>query len=282
MQETAPPDAWTEWGGAGRELVFGHANGFPPGTYRLLLEALNRSFSVKTFAARPLWQGSDTRSVGSWNDLAQDLGGELDRRRVQGALGVGHSLGSVLGVMAAASVPDRFAALALVDPVIFTGFQSLFWGTLKGLGFGSRIPLIRVAQRRRETFPTLDDVRNSYEGKSVFATWDQEVLDDYINSGFVETGTGEVRLRYPRAWEARIFELTPATVWGELETLDVPILVIRGAASDTFTAAAARRMRRELPGARVIEIAGTSHFVPMERPREVASLISDWAREIGV
>jgi pimeloyl-ACP methyl ester carboxylesterase len=278
----APPEAWTEWGGNGPAVVFGHANGFAPETYRVLLAGLSRCFSVASFAARPLWPGSDPRSVSSWRDLAGDLGEELERRGVEGVLGVGHSLGSVLGLLAAAADPSRFQALALVDPVIFTGVHSLFWGGLRGLGFGSRLPLIRGARRRRETFPGLEQVRLSYAGKSVFASWDPEVLDDYVRAGFLETGEGAVRLRYPKAWESRIFELTPASVWRDLVKIRVPMLFIRGASSDTFVAAAADRVRRQLDTARVIEVAGASHFVPMERPREVARLITDWAGEIGI
>lgn len=277
----APREAWIEWGGEGRSVVFGHANGFPPETYRVLLEELCRSFSVASFAARPLWPGSDPEMVKSWRDLADDLGGELKRRGDESVLGIGHSLGSVLGVMTAMADPARFKALALVDPVIFTGALTLFWGVLKGLGFGTRLPLIQGARRRRDTFRSFEEVRSSYEGKSVFATWDRQVFDDYIRSGFVETDAGEVRLRYPKAWESRIFELTPSSVWRDLKALDLPMLVVRGAGSDTFTAAAADRMRRELPKTSVVELAGTSHFVPMEKPREVAGLIADWAREIG-
>ncbi len=68
MHYAAPPEAWTEWGGNGSAVVFGHANGFPPETYRVLLEELSRRFSVASFAARPLWPGSDPRSVSSWRD----------------------------------------------------------------------------------------------------------------------------------------------------------------------------------------------------------------------
>lgn len=282
MQPEAPPEAWTEWGGAGPALVFGHANGFPPGTYRRFLDELRRSFAVASFSARPLWPGSDPRSVGSWNDLAGDLGLELERHGVEGALGVGHSLGSVLNVLAAAADPSRFAALALVDPVIFTGMQAVFWGALKGLGLGARFPLIRGALRRRESFPDVEAVRDTYAEKAVFASWDPDVLDDYVRSGFSQTDAGDVRLRYPKEWEARIFETTPADVWNELGAIDVPMLVIRGASSDTFSTAAANRVRRELPTARVIEFEGASHFVPMEKPYEVAALIEDWARGIGL
>lgn len=281
MFHCAPPEAWTEWGGNGRTAVFGHANGFPPATYRVLLEGLNSRFSVASFAARPLWPGSDPQAAKSWGDLAGDLVGELRRRGVEEAVGVGHSLGGVLDLMAAAADPNRFRALALVDPVIFTGVHSLFWGGLRGLGFGSRLPLIRGARRRRETFPDLEQVRASYAGKSVFASWEPEVLEDYIRSAFVETDGGAVRLRYPKLWESRIFELTPATVWRELKSLGVPMLFIRGGVSDTFVAAAAERVGRELENAHVVEVSGASHFVPMEKPREVARLITDWARGLG-
>ncbi len=282
MHHAAPPEAWKEWGGSGPTAVFGHANGFPPGAYRILLEELSRRFSVASFAARPLWPGSDPQSVTSWYDLAGDLVGELESRGVENVVGVGHSLGSVLGLMAAAADPIRFQALALVDPVIFTGVHSLFWGGLRGLGFGSRLPLIRGARRRRETFPDLEQVRHSYTGKSVFASWEPAVFDDYVRAAFVEADGGGVRLRYPKAWESRIFELTPATVWRDLVKIKVPMLFIRGASSDTFVAAAADRVRRQLDTARVIELAGTSHFVPMERPREVAQMIIDWADETGI
>jgi pimeloyl-ACP methyl ester carboxylesterase len=282
VRDTAPPEAWIDWGGSGTPAVFGHANGFPPESYRLLLEELGRCFSVASFAARPLWPGSDPGSARSWRDLAGDLGDELRRRRVEGLLAVGHSLGSVLNVLAAAAEPRRFRALALVEPVVFTGAHTLFWGALRGLGFGRRLPLIRGALRRRESYADLQEVRASYAGKSIFATWNPQALDDYIGAAFVPDPTGGVRLRYPKVWEARIFELTPATVWRELKSLEVPMLFIRGGASDTFVAAAAKRADRELKTAKVVEVAGAGHFVPMERPFEVARLIVDWARRVGI
>ncbi|HSO24427.1 MAG TPA: alpha/beta hydrolase, partial [Chondromyces sp.] len=268
-----PPEAWTEWGGRGTLFHFGHANGFPPGAYRQLLGELSRSFRVATLAARPLWPGSDPGAIDSWRPLAADLRAELDRRHERGGIGAGHSLGSVLSVLAAVRDPSLFSALVLVDPVIFTGAHSLFWGLFKGLGLGGRLPLIRGARRRREVFPDLETVRSSYAGKSVFATWLPKALDDYVRAAFSGNGEGSVALRYPKAWEARIFEVTPADVWRELHRLPMPILVVRGARSDTFRPAAARRIRRELPSATVVEMEGCSHFVPMERPRELAALI---------
>lgn len=270
------PAVWTEWGGSGPQLHFGHANGFPPETYRALFDALRGSFRVCTLAARPLWPDGDPQSLESWRQMADDLRREITGRGLRGGIGGGHSLGSVLSLLAAAEDPSLFRALVLVDPVVFTGTHALFWGTFKALGLGGRLPLIRSAQRRRERFSSLAEVRSSYRGKSVFASWQPQVLDDYVEAGFVDVGDGSVVLRYPKRWEARIFELTPASVWRELRRIEVPILVLRGALSDTFLAAASRRARRELPTATVVEVPGCSHFLPMERPDETARLILDW------
>ena len=36
-------------------------------------------------------------------------------------------------------------------------------------------------------------------------------------------------------------------------------------------------MKREMPNAQVVELEETSHFLPMEKPDEVARLIADFA-----
>jgi pimeloyl-ACP methyl ester carboxylesterase len=275
-----PPEARSDWGGDGPQLVFAHANGFPPATYRMLLEELCRSFRVTAYAARPLWPDCDPSQVRSWEDLAEDFRRALRDWGFRNAVGVGHSLGGALSILTCADDPTLFRALALVDPVVFTGFHALFWGTLKNLGFSHRLPLIRGARRRRDRFPDRDAVRTAYGGKSVFSTWDPRVLEDYVRAGFHEAEDGDVVLRYSKTWEARIFELTPASVWSSMRRVAVPTLFIRGASSDTFLDGAVDRVRRELPNATVLELADTTHFLPMERPREVAAMIIDWHRSL--
>jgi pimeloyl-ACP methyl ester carboxylesterase len=56
--------------------------------------------------------------------------------------------------------------------------------------------------------------------------------------------------------------------------------VVRGASSDTFLPGAANKIRRELPGATVIELAETTHFLPMEQPAAIAETIIDWYQSV--
>ncbi len=273
---------WCDWGGSGPALHFAHANGFPPGTYRKLIDELTNHHHVFSMAARPLWPDSRPRVLRDWSPLVEDLRAELDRRGVRRVVGVGHSLGAVISLLAAAADPGLFSAVVAIDPIIFTGVRSLFWGTAKKLGLGGRIRLVRGALRRRVQWADRDEARATYSSKSVFSSWDPEVLDDYLDVGIVDLPEGGVQLRYPREWEARIFAAAPHDLWAQLRQVSVPTLFVQGEHSDTFLDAARARVEREVPGSRAVVIADSSHFVPMERPSELARVIEEFLQEEGL
>jgi len=178
-------DVWHDWGGAGSTVHFAHANGFPPGTYRKLVETLTENHHVVSMAARPLWSPNPAAELQDWFELAGDLRVELERRGLRGILGVGHSLGGVASLLAAADDPGLFRAVVAVDPLVLTGRVSTFWGLMKGVGLGGRLGLVRGARSRRDHWPDRETVLSSYRRKKIFKFWDPEVLDDYINCGTV-------------------------------------------------------------------------------------------------
>jgi pimeloyl-ACP methyl ester carboxylesterase len=271
---------WQDWGGSGPALHFAHANGFPPGTYRKLIDELTNHHHVLSMAARPLWSDSKPQVLRNWSPLAEDLRAELDRRGVRGIVGVGHSLGAVISLLAAATDAGLFSAVVAVDPIVLTGGRALFWRTVKAVGLAGRINLVRGARRRRELWSDRAEARNTYSGKKIFASWDPEVLDDYVDAGVVDLPGGGFGLRYPREWEARIFTAAPHDLWAHLRKVSVPTLFVQGEHSDTFLEAARARVEREVPGSRTVVIAGSSHFVPMERPRELARVIVEFVGSI--
>lgn len=267
---------WLDWGGAGPVLHFAHANGFPPGTYRRLLEALMRSFHVVSSEARPLASPDRPPEIDGWTPLADDLREELTARGLRGIVAVGHSLGAVTSLIAAADDPGLFAAVVAIDPVLITGARAVGWGLAKRLGLAGQLGLVRGARARREVWPDRRTARRAYASKRVFRSWRPEVLDDYVAAGFGELAEGGVRLRYPKLWEARIFEVAPHDVWPRLRGLATPVLFVKGERSDTFLGAACERALREVPGARVEVVAGAGHFLPMEQPERLAGVILDY------
>jgi pimeloyl-ACP methyl ester carboxylesterase len=254
-------------------LHFAHANGFPAASYRCLIDRLTGSFRVLSMEARPLWSDQDPSSLRSWTPLVDDLVAGIRQKGLNGVVGVGHSLGGVLTARAAAIDPSLFSALVLIDPVIFTRPRSWWWAGLKVAGQTGRVRLIRGARERREHWPDIDAVRASYRTKATFRHWTDECLDDYLLSGFLAGHDGGIRLRYPREWESRIFEVCPADLWRSLRKIRVPVLFLRGENSDTFLRTAARRATREMANARAAEVEGTSHFLPWEAPDTTADEI---------
>jgi pimeloyl-ACP methyl ester carboxylesterase len=264
---------WTDWGGDGPTLHLAHANGFPPEAYATLIRCLVPSFHVVTSASRPLWPSSRPETIASWAPLADDLADALERHGVTSAIGVGHSLGGVLSAWAAAANPRLFSRLVLIDPVLFAGVRARVWGWARRLGLASRLPLVRITRRRRDRFPDLEAARTRWQRRSVFRSWDPRCFDDYVRAAFVPHADGGIALRYPKAWEARVFELSPHDPWSRMHGLDLPLTALAGENTDTFLSTAARRLEREVPGARVEVVPGTSHFLPFERPDEVARRI---------
>lgn len=275
-------EIWHDWGGAGPTLHFAHANGFPPGTYRKLIGELAAGRHVVTMAARPLWPDSKPRALRDWLVFAEDLRTEIGRRDKRGIVGVGHSLGAVISLLAAASDPGLFSAVVAIDPLILTGSHSIFWGTVKTLGLSGRIGIVRGARRRRELWSDRAEARASYASKKIFAGWDPEVLDDYVNAGMVDLPQGGVRLRYPRECEARTFSAAPHNLWPELRKVSVPTLFVQGEHSDTFLDAARVRVEKEVSGSRTVVMADSSHFLPMERPAELARVINNFLDKVGL
>jgi pimeloyl-ACP methyl ester carboxylesterase len=182
----------------------------------------------------------------------------------------------VASLLAAASDPGLFSAVVAVDPLILTGSHSLFWWAVKAAGLVGRIGLVRGARRRRELWSDRGDARATYSSKEVFASWDPEALDDYLEAGMVDLAQCGVRLRYPREWEARIFAAAPHDLWAQLRKVSVPTLFVQGEHSDTFLDAARLRVEREIPVARAVVMADTTHFLPMEQPRALARVIAEF------
>ena len=261
-----------DWGGTGPVLHFAHANGFPPGCYRQLLERLTPRAHVVSTRSRCLVPGTEPREMREWDDLADDIAGALLARGHQGVVGVGHSVGGVATMLASLKHPGLFRAVVMLDPTLLS--PSLFFtlGILGAIGLRSRMPPASLARRRREHWNSREEAARSYGKKPLFRRFSPESLQDYVTHGLTEAAGGGFQLTIPRTWEAHIFETSPRAVWRRLGEVKVPTLVLRGRESDTLTAPSLERVRRTLPGVVAEELPGT-HLFPLEIPEACAHRI---------
>lgn len=261
-------------GHSGPLLHFAHANGYPPGAYRPLLERLAERYRVLAMATRPLQAGSRPEELDDWAQLADDLIAFLEQHVAEPVIGAGHSLGGVLTLMAALKKPELFRSLAIIDPSLFSRRRLTAWRAIKAAGLGERLhPLIPLTLKRRRRFASRDEMFARYRRAAIFRRIDDDGLRAYVESIAVDRGGG-VELGYSPEWEARIYYTGIPDLWGELPGLTLPTQVIYGSGSDTFSLRARAALRRAMPQAHFHEVAGAGHLVPLEKPDEVARIMS--------
>lgn len=264
---------YLDWGGHGPPAHFAHANGFPPGTYNAFIALLTPHFHILGMECRALWGNEDPARFRHWRELGEDLARFLTEMDLRGIVGIGHSLGAVTSLFCAVSHPELFRALVLIDPVILPPHWAPILALAKILHLNRKARLPAGARRRRMEWPNREVLFRAYRAVPVFTHWQDVFLRDYIASGTSEQPSGSVHLRYPREWEARIFETVPPDVWFDIPRLHLPLLVLRGQYSNTYKKSAMRWMQWLLPHGVFKEIKGADHFVPMCKPEETAAAI---------
>ncbi len=151
-------------------MVFLHANGYPPACYQPLLSQLGASFRVLAMHQRPLWPQSRPQTITDWRPLSQDLLNFLAQQNLhEPVFCVGHSVGGIAALRAALWQPERFAALVLLDPVLFPPGIIRSFQLMRILRLTRRLhPLIPAAARRRQHFDDLERLFQGYRRKAIF------------------------------------------------------------------------------------------------------------------
>lgn len=272
-----------DFGGIGEELLFLHANGYPPECYRPLLSRLAENYHVTTMVQRPLWQESDPADIRDWIPLTDDLLRYLDAHHSGPLACIGHSMGGIALLRAALREPDRFKAIVLLDPVLFPPYFIIFWWMLYKSGLGLHIhPLVVNASQRRRKFDDLDRLFSSYRQKPVFRYMDDESLRACIEGIVCPDDEGGYKLCYSVEWEIRIYLTSiwrDMEIWRNLPKLEVPTLIVRGAETNTFWEKTGGLVQRRQPKVRIEALDQATHLVPLECPQKVSELIQSFIQE---
>jgi len=273
-----------DFGGEGPELLFLHANGYPPDCYRPLFANLTETHHVTALVQRPLWPGSSPKDIHDWCPLTDDLLHYLDTMHPSAPIAcVGHSMGGIALLRAALREPERFSSIALLDPVLFPPYFIRFWQVIFGLGLGERThPLINGAKARRRQFDDLERLYQGYRHKSVFQYFDDEALRAYVEGIACSTDRGGYQLCYSAEWEVRIYVTgvwRDMGIWRGLPKLEVPALIVRGAETDTFWERTGKLVKRKQAKIRIEALEKSTHLLPLERPSKVSNLIQSFFEE---
>ncbi len=275
------PHPLLELGGEGPPAHLAPANGFPPETYRPALWSLTRAHRVVSLPPRALWPDAPAPPAqpGSWNSLADDLLLGLTQHGLERVLGIGHSFGAVVTLLAAVREPARFRALCLLDPTIPAPAFMDALRAQRAQGEMSFRPLVQGALKRRSRFDSPEEAFAYWRAKPLFADWSDDAVWRYTRSMVVRAPEGSgFTLAWPALWEAWYYRSFYSDTWTDLGRLDpaVPLLVVRGERSDTFVAEAEELLRERRPDADIRVLPGFGHLFPQAAPVETGRVLEDW------
>lgn len=253
---------------------FSHANGYAPLTYSQFLSPYQTSHQVIASQHKPLWRpGLDPDATKSWLSFSDDILlslGSID----EPVTSVGHSMGSAAITMAASQRPEHFKHLVLIEPVLVpTSYYVIL--RMFGKHVANRVPLVSRTLNRVDNWDSSEQCFAHFRPKSVFKKISDEGLWDYVNHGTFTDEEGRLRLVYSREWEARCYLLV-YNIWKMLAQLQIPVLIIRGGESNTFTSDSMLKLRKMAPQHSFLEIPGAGHLLPFEQPDRLAEEIAEW------
>jgi pimeloyl-ACP methyl ester carboxylesterase len=236
--------------GAGPAVVCIHSNASSSGQWRELMDALRPKFLVfapDSYGAgrSPPYRGASLRDEVA---LIEPLLGSA-------AALVGHSYGGAVALIAA--LAHRPKAMALYEPTLFSivdppsevdGIRNAVAAAVTALGAGDTTGAARC-------------FIDFWMGAGSFDRMPERV----------QAATAQ-QVRNIQGWKDALFnEPTPLASFAQL---DMPVLLMVGAASPLSSRAVAKRLQSVLPRVEMLELEGLGHMAPVTHPDEVNAVIA--------
>jgi esterase len=245
-----------DWGGPpARPVLFVHGGGLTSKTWDLLALALRDRFHCVALDLRghgeSAWAGEGRYRL---DDYARDVAGIAAGFNAEDCVLVGMSLGGQACLLAAAAMPG-LRGLVLVD----VGPESGSAGAGKILDFVTADP----------QFPTLEDAVQ--QALSFNPRRKPEILRQSLLNNLRRTAAGTWTWKYDarafapmRSQEVRAHRA--AQLWDAVGQVQAPVLIVRGADSDVFSAEAARQLSSRFGHARLAVIPNSGHTIQGDNP----------------
>lgn len=251
--------------GEGTGLVLVHATGFCKETWWPVLDHLPGIPAI-SIDQRGHGASGTPEMPFDWWDLGADVQWVIEEMHPQSPVGVGHSSGGAALAMAEIERPGTFSALVLIEPIILP----------PPFVRGEENAMTLQALRRRPSFDSVESAFASFHGRGPFARWEEDALRAYVEHGTVDDESGGRLLACPPEVEAEFYRgATAHGVWARLSEIGCPVVVVVGEGSDTHTPGFTASLTERFADARSATVEGATHFVPMERPGEVAAVVRD-------
>jgi pimeloyl-ACP methyl ester carboxylesterase len=247
-------------------IQFSHANGFPAKSYSYLFQHLpNYKISfVNQFGHDPNYLITQ-----NWDHLTQQLIHDIEKKAISPVIGVGHSLGGVLTLFAAAQRPDLFKKIILLDAPLLSSQKRLTVWIAKSVGYFKRSGLVKKARTRRTGFDSYDDAKDYFSHKALFKSFHHQIFSDYVQHG-LKPCEGGYELAYSSQVESDIFNTMPIAI--PRSAFQVQGNLIYSKRPDVLAPSDLKWWKRRFKQFQFLPFEG-GHLFPMENPQKLAQLL---------
>lgn len=263
-----------DWGGTGAPIIVVHATGFIGRVYRPIALALRAAGHVYSYDQRG--HGDSSRPADgdySWERTVDDLREFIVALKLEGARGLGHSAGATAIGALAGQRPDLISRGVLVEPVVFEDVLSEALSRRQS-------DLHNRTIKRKRWFESAEAMFRAFQNKPPYDTWRSEMLHEYCEHGTRPAADGGVELKCPPEVEAEYYARSRQYDGLSLILNSLaPLLLMFGPQSESVGITIADKIAAKLKHGRVVKVAGTGHFMPMEQPEEVTRMALEFFAE---
>ncbi|MFH9471582.1 alpha/beta fold hydrolase [Streptomyces clavifer] len=247
----------------GPVLLLAHGFGCDQHMWRLVAPVLAESFRVVQFD----YVGSGRSDLTAWSEerygalegYARDVVEIVEALDLREVRFVGHSVSAMVGVLAAAAAPGRFASLIMIGP------SPCY---IDGPGY-------RGGFSAEDIDELLESLEANYLGWSaamapvIMGNPDRPELGEELTNSFCATDPAV----------ARVFARTTflSDTRGDLGTVSVPTLVLECSQDAIAPREVGAYVHAAIPGSRLVTLEATGHCPQLSAPEATAAAIVDFA-----
>ena len=260
-----------------KELIFLHANAFPPNCYIPLFTELGKKFNIICPLFKPLWENSGSPDyLKDWTPLKDDIVRFLKNYGNEKNVIAGHSLGGHIAFRIVLENPNLIEKSILMDPIIFSKFRIFIWQFIQWTEFGKKIhPMIKASKNQKLIHDSESDLFAKYRTKNIFKNISDSNLKFLIDGLTENRSDGKVDIAYPKDWEIQIYQsggISDKSIWNNVKTLGSKILLLHAEKTHAPDIKTIQKITQKSQNINSILLEGKSHFFPFEIPNKVSEL----------
>lgn len=250
-------------------IHFAHGNGFPSECYQQFFKNIEEQYQL--FTIDKIGHNKKFPVTDNWQYLVDEIIESITSQCSQKVIGLGHSLGGVLTLLASYKRPDLFNQVILLDAPAFGFAKSHLIKIIKKLDLMHLVTPVKSTQRRVVNWGSRQQLKDYLLSKDVYQKFNKNSLDDYIKYGMIINESGEYELTFDRNIEAQIYKTMPHNMYKSRAINNITINLIYGHSSNIITAHDLRLMKKKYLTSVQACIGG--HLFPFEFPEQASKLV---------